>query len=122
MRILNVLDHSVPLQSGYTFRTCAILHQQRALGWQTYHVTSPKHYGAVDSEETVDGLHFCDATLYERLKSAGLTEHDTIMLVGHKQHRADAAYRVLQAHPRVVVRNVSKLRGPWHAAVELAWL
>ena len=29
MRILHVLDHSLPLHSGYTFRTCAILAAQR---------------------------------------------------------------------------------------------
>ena len=32
MRILHVLDHSIPLHSGYTFRTAAILREQRALG------------------------------------------------------------------------------------------
>lgn len=59
MRILHILDHSIPLHSGYTFRTLAILEQQRALGWETFHVTSPKHYGAGDRlEEEVDGLKF----------------------------------------------------------------
>jgi PEP-CTERM/exosortase A-associated glycosyltransferase len=58
MRILHVLDHSIPLHSGYTFRTAALLREQRARGWETFHVTSPKH-GAVDAtEESVDGLHF----------------------------------------------------------------
>ena len=58
MKVLHVLDHSIPLQSGYTFRTRAILRQQRAFGWDTAHVTSAKHYGASADEETVDGLHF----------------------------------------------------------------
>ena len=58
MRILHVLDHSIPLHSGYTFRTLAILREQRKLGWQTFHVTSPKHTATRDSEETVDGWHF----------------------------------------------------------------
>ncbi|MDF2177289.1 glycosyltransferase, exosortase A system-associated [Aliiglaciecola sp. CAU 1673] len=58
MKILHVLDHSIPLHSGYTFRTRAILNQQRAMGWQTCHVTGPKQ-GHVDQlEETVDGLKF----------------------------------------------------------------
>ena len=34
MRILHVLDHSVPLHSGYAFRTLAILTAQLALGWE----------------------------------------------------------------------------------------
>jgi glycogen(starch) synthase len=42
LRILHVLDHSLPLHSGYSFRTLAILREQRALGWQTVHLTTPK--------------------------------------------------------------------------------
>jgi PEP-CTERM/exosortase A-associated glycosyltransferase len=57
-RILHVLDHSIPLHSGYTFRTRSILQQQRALGWQTEHLTSPKHEGAQLEVEEVDGLRF----------------------------------------------------------------
>ena len=58
MKILHILDHSIPLQSGYTFRTRSILREQRALGWETEHVTSAKHEGAVSHDEWVDGLHF----------------------------------------------------------------
>jgi len=43
VKILHVLDHSIPLHSGYTFRTRAILKQQRSMGWQTEHLTSAKH-------------------------------------------------------------------------------
>lgn len=59
MRILHVLDHSIPLHSGYTFRTRAILAEQRRLGWETEHVTGRKHIAAYTGpEEEVDGLHF----------------------------------------------------------------
>ena len=58
MRILHVLDHSIPLHSGYTFRTASILREQRALGWDTFHITSPKQGEAKAPEESVDGLHF----------------------------------------------------------------
>ncbi|WP_332749625.1 TIGR04063 family PEP-CTERM/XrtA system glycosyltransferase [Hydrogenophaga sp.] len=58
MRVLHVLDHSIPLHSGYTFRTAALLREQRARGWQTFHLTSPKHGAAEQLEESVDGLHF----------------------------------------------------------------
>ena len=58
MRILHILDHSVPLHSGYTFRTLAILQGQRALGWETFHLTSPKQ-GRTESEvEESDGFRF----------------------------------------------------------------
>jgi PEP-CTERM/exosortase A-associated glycosyltransferase len=58
MRVLHVLDHSIPLHSGYTFRTRSILREQRALGWETFHVTGSKQHSADMLEETVDGLHF----------------------------------------------------------------
>lgn len=58
MKILHILDHSIPLHSGYTFRTRAILEQQQAMGWQTYHLTSAKHLGATRDVEEVDGFKF----------------------------------------------------------------
>lgn len=58
MRILHVLDHSIPLHSGYTFRTAAILREQRALGWETFHLTSPKQGKVAAETEDVDGLRF----------------------------------------------------------------
>lgn len=58
MKILHILDHSIPLHSGYTFRTRAILEQQRARGWQTSHLTSAKHQGANQDIEEIDGFQF----------------------------------------------------------------
>ena len=58
MRILHVLDHSIPVHSGYAFRTFAILREQRALGWETEHVTSGKHELPCPPVEEVDGLTF----------------------------------------------------------------
>ncbi len=58
LRILHVLDHSIPLHSGYTFRTLSILREQRRIGWETFHVTSPKQGEAGALEEDVDGWHF----------------------------------------------------------------
>jgi PEP-CTERM/exosortase A-associated glycosyltransferase len=58
MRILHILDHSIPLHSGYTFRTLSILKGQRALGWETFHLTSPKQGICNSSEEDIEGWHF----------------------------------------------------------------
>ncbi len=58
MKILHVLDHSIPLHSGYTFRTRAILNNQRQQGLQTCHVTGPKQGEYADAEETYDDLLF----------------------------------------------------------------
>lgn len=62
-RILHIFDHSIPLHSGYTFRSRAILREQRARGWDTLHLTGAKHEAAskptgFNPSEEVDGLHF----------------------------------------------------------------
>jgi PEP-CTERM/exosortase A-associated glycosyltransferase len=63
LRILHVLDHSLPLHSGYTFRTRAILKAQEAMGLTVAGVTGARHPleapipDGVD-EETIEGLRF----------------------------------------------------------------
>jgi glycogen(starch) synthase len=58
IRALHVLDHSIPLHSGYSFRTAALMREQRVLGWETFHLTSPKQGKTSASVEDVDGLRF----------------------------------------------------------------
>jgi glycogen synthase len=58
MRILHVLDHSLPLHSGYTFRTRAILKAQVARGWDVMGVTGWRHFAEGPDPEMADGLTF----------------------------------------------------------------
>ena len=58
LRILHVLDHSIPLHSGYTFRTLSILREQRKLGWETFHLTTPKQGPTASLHEDIDGMTF----------------------------------------------------------------
>jgi PEP-CTERM/exosortase A-associated glycosyltransferase len=58
MRILHVFDHTLPLHSGYTFRSAAILTAQRARGWQTFHVSSARQRSLTPPSEHVDGFEF----------------------------------------------------------------
>jgi PEP-CTERM/exosortase A-associated glycosyltransferase len=58
LRILHVLDHSLPLHSGYTFRTRAILAAQRACGWETFHLTGPKQGPTSAAQDVADGWTF----------------------------------------------------------------
>ena len=58
MRVIHILDHSIPLQSGYAFRTLSILREQRALGWETFQLTGPRQGQTAASEEVVDGWRF----------------------------------------------------------------
>lgn len=62
MRVLHVMDHSLPLHSGYTFRTAAIVREQRLRGWETFHLTSPKQGQCSRGLEEVDGLEFYRTT------------------------------------------------------------
>lgn len=58
MRILHILDHSLPMHSGYTFRTRAILKAQQELGWEVRGVTGLRHTQAGPDVEEADGLTF----------------------------------------------------------------
>ncbi len=58
MRILHVLDHSLPLHSGYTFRTRAILKAQQARGWEVACLTGARHRADGPDPELIDGLLF----------------------------------------------------------------
>ena len=42
-RILHVLDHSLPLHSGYSFRTRAIMKAQERSGWEVAGLTGLRH-------------------------------------------------------------------------------
>jgi PEP-CTERM/exosortase A-associated glycosyltransferase len=58
MRILHVLDHSLPLHSGYTFRTRAIVKAQQARGWDVACLTGARHSAAGPDPERLDGICF----------------------------------------------------------------
>jgi glycogen synthase len=58
VRILHIFDQSIPLHSGYAFRSQSILNAQNARGWETFHLTSPKHSKDGPNPETVAGLSF----------------------------------------------------------------
>ncbi len=61
-RILHILDHSLPLHSGYTFRTRAILRAQGSAGWDVRGLTGVRQYQHGQRpdrrEEEAEGLHF----------------------------------------------------------------
>lgn len=102
MKVLHIFDHSIPLHSGYTFRSRSILKEQRALGIETCHVTSPKQGNATESVDTVDGL-----TFYRSAQPTGLLSKipglNQLALVGPMTQRILAAIEaekpdILHAH------------------------
>lgn len=58
IRILHALDHSLPLQSGYVYRSLGILSAQRDFGWETVHVTGPGQHDHPGPWEEADGWRF----------------------------------------------------------------
>ena len=57
-RVLHILDHSLPLHSGYTFRTRAILKSSQSAGIEVCGITGNRHLAQGPPVETVDGLIF----------------------------------------------------------------
>lgn len=104
LRILHILDHSIPLQSGYTFRTRAILREQRRLGWDTIALTSPKHTAPGGPEEDVDGLHF-----YRTPRPHGLLQRVPII---RELAQMLATARRLSSIARVTQPNVLHAHSP----------
>ena len=105
LRILHVLDHSVPLHSGYSFRTLSILREQRKLGWETFHLTSPKQGGSALAEEDVEGWHFFRTPpTQESRRLPGLSELEMMRRVERRLGDVARAVRphVLHAHSPVL--------------------
>ena len=102
MRILHILDHGLPLQSGYTFRTRAILKAQEAQGWTVAAVTGQRHGAAPAAVETVDGLTFYRTPGERRVGPVG--ELAGIAAFAKRIDAAVAAFRpdILHAHSPVL--------------------
>jgi PEP-CTERM/exosortase A-associated glycosyltransferase len=95
MRILHILDHSLPLHSGYTFRTLSILKEQRALEWETFHLTGPKQGNCRALEEDIDGWHF-----YRTPPAIGLTSRLPVLnqtaVIDRLTHRLNEVVEIVK--------------------------
>src|SRR5262245_32154073 len=98
MKILHVLDHSVPLFSGYSFRSGSIIHSQRALGLDPVVLTSPKHGSVRDGLEEIAGIR------YYRTASLGSALTSDIPFVSEIELMARLARRI---HAVVMVEKIN---------------
>ena len=103
MRILHVLDHGLPLQSGYTFRTRAILKAQEARGWRIAAVTGPRYHNGAPDREIVDGIDFHRTPPVAKLPPV-VQEIAEIRAFARRIDAAVAAFRpdILHAHSPVL--------------------
>ncbi|MBF5090860.1 glycosyltransferase, exosortase A system-associated [Novosphingobium sp. NBM11] len=105
-RVLHVLDHSLPLHSGYTFRTRAILKAQQAQGIEVRAITGQRHRlpdGPLVAEdgapEQIDGLEF-HRTPGEAEGIVGVREWREVVALASRIEAVARAWRpdVLHAH------------------------
>jgi PEP-CTERM/exosortase A-associated glycosyltransferase len=104
-RILHVLDHSLPLHSGYAFRTRAILTAQQRAGLDVRAVTSIRHQASLPpgadmaAVEVHDGLTF-HRTMETVSGPAGLREWRDIAALARATEATCAIWKpdILHAH------------------------
>jgi len=106
MRILHILDHSLPLQSGYVYRTLGIVDQQRALGWEPVLLTSGKHYAPGPARERIGEWEFLRTRMPTGL-SARLPWVRELTIVSDLDRRLDEVIggvrpQILHAHSPVL--------------------
>ena len=59
MKVLHVLDHSVPRRDGYSIRSASIVSNQMQIGIEPVVVTSARHDPASTiNDEVIDGIHY----------------------------------------------------------------
>tara|TARA_R110002110_G_scaffold415858_2_gene658596 strand:- start:34192 stop:35406 length:1215 start_codon:yes stop_codon:yes gene_type:complete len=58
LKVLHLFDHSIPLQSGYTFRSRAIMLHQMKMGYQVKALTSERHGRSSSEQEVIDDITF----------------------------------------------------------------
>jgi PEP-CTERM/exosortase A-associated glycosyltransferase len=133
-RILHVLDHSLPLHSGYTFRTRAILKAQHAAGWDVAGITGVRQYqhGLLPGapSQVVEGLTF-HRTLAEASGPSPLREFREVSMLAdaiialhaewpfdllHAHSPALNGLAALRASQRLDVPLVYEIRAFWEDA------
>jgi len=106
MRILHVLDHSLPEQTGYVYRTLGILGVQRGFGWETLQLTTPRNHPGRPEAETLDGWTFHRSTVPDSpfARLPGLRETLEMRATEYAVERLIAAHRpdVIHAHSPVL--------------------
>jgi PEP-CTERM/exosortase A-associated glycosyltransferase len=108
LKILHILDHSLPLHSGYTFRTQGILEEQLSRDWLPVALTSPKHEMSwkkpTDPLEQIGNLRFYRTGV---LAEAGIPFATELKLMRSLARRMEEVARieepdVLHAHSPVL--------------------
>lgn len=104
-RILHILDHSLPLHSGYAFRTRAIMTAQQRAGLDVRGVTSIRHQASLPEGAVVDAVEVHDGLTFHRTMETvsgppGLREWRDIAALARATQATCAIWKpdILHAH------------------------
>lgn len=104
-RILHVLDHSLPLHSGYAFRTRAIMTAQQRAGLDVRGVTSVRHQASLAAGAIVEPVEQHDGLIFHRTMEqvsgpSGLREWRDIAALARATEATAALWKpdILHAH------------------------
>lgn len=127
MKILHVLDHSLPIHSGYSFRTRAILKSQIAMGWQARGVTGPRYNAPAPDPAGEEGLTF-HRTPPIRPARPPLGEWREVRALARRVAEVAAAWRpdIIHAHSPALVglaglRAARRLNIPFLYEIRAFW-
>ncbi len=132
MRILHILDHSLPLHSGYTFRSQSIFKAQANRGWELAVVTSPKHQeswkGEWESQEIVGDFLYYRTPLSVPRTYLGYYEFRLILALSRRIREVASIFKpdVIHAHSPVLnavaaLRTHKKLGIPLIYEIRAFW-
>jgi len=133
-KVLHVLDYSLPLHSGYAFRSQNILQCQRNLGWHPCAVTSIKHQlglknnGMFCTDEQIDGIRFYRSDLNSIMTGEYSSQFQVVAKLWSNLKRVIAIEKPDVLHVHSPARNVlpalvlgKKLRFPVVYEIRTFW-
>jgi len=127
MKILHILDHSLPIHSGYTFRTRAIMKAQLAMGWSVRGVTGPRYNAPVPDPAEEEGLCF-HRTPPIRPARAPIGEWREMRALERRVFRVASSWRpdIVHAHSPAIVglaglRAARRLDVPYLYEIRAFW-
>ena len=106
LKILHLLDHSLPLHSGYAFRTKNIFHAQKKRGWEPVGLTSFKHElawsGQHVNKENIEGLLFYRSCYTNSVRRGGYLQNLVALAKKIKEVAEVERPHLLHAHSPVL--------------------
>lgn len=110
--ILHVMDHSLPVQDGYSFRSLNILKSQKKTGLAPVAITSPRHEASLGNSvapighEHIEGLFFYRSGKLSWNAPPILREVSTMRLLHRRLHQVMDTERPNLLHVHSPVLNV----------------